>query len=127
MAVKLSEFCDKLIWERKIVRANKGSSIIPLMMVRLTHEPPYSEYDWTYQPSSGRMLVTVCRRTGTMFLPRSNDKLYSAGVAAYYSGWWKKAEVVRVKTPCLATRGLLEVYIRINLEIVEDYGYPNPW
>lgn len=130
MAEKLSEFCKKLIWERKIVRENMGNSIVPLMIIRVITPIVPMEDHWLPQLRKV-MLVTVCRKTGTTFVPRANDMFYSAGGSVHYSPWWERAEVVAIRSPrLLSTKSLVEVYIQTPPEPPQEFqddNQPHPW
>lgn len=124
MGVKLSDFASRLIQERKLIRKNKGPSIVPLMIIRFTGIIPDEVSHYLRVPNSRTILLTVCQRTATIFGHADLTKLYSGGPYVDYSDWWSRSEVAGVRPPRgMATNRLLE--INVDLTGLEYYDQRN--
>lgn len=120
MGVKLSDFARKIVLERKLIRKNKGPSIVPLMIIRFIGDIPDEVSHYLRVPNSRTILLTVCQRTATIFGHADLTKLYSCGPYVDYSDWWNISEVARVRPPRgMATSRLLE--INVDLTGLEYY------
>ncbi len=112
MGVKLSDFAKRIIVERKLIRKNKGPSIVPLMIIRFID---YVHCDETYYgPRADRMLLTVCQRTASISGQVDLTKLYSGTPYVGYADWWNRSEVVSIRPPRpISTSRLIEVNIKL--------------
>lgn len=120
MGVKLSEFARRLILDRKLIRKNRGPSIVPLMIVRFVGFKSEEDNYYNRIPKNGVMLLTVCQRTGAISAHSDLTKLYSGNNYVDYQEWWTQAEVVSVRPPMpVATSRLIEIYVDIS-EMIYD-------
>lgn len=116
MGVKLSEFASRLIVERKLIRKNKGPSIVPLMIIRFIDYKPRDPDDYySVRPNHPVLLITACQRTGVVFSNHDLKKLYSGTGYVGYSDWWNRSEIISIRPPrAMSTNRLLEIYVEVS-------------
>lgn len=126
MGVKLSEFASRIIQERKLIRENKGPSIVPLMIIRFSGLRNNDPVDY-YSPPANVLLLTVCQRTAAIYRQVDLTKFYSGSSYVGYSDWWNRSEVVSIRQPRrMSTSRLLEIYVVMN-EVSNDEPEPIRW